>query len=148
MLTDPHGLNSLTKAIIGCGIRVHETLGPGLLESVYSECMLEELHASALRCEVGRQVPIIYRSRQLKACYYMDLLVEEQVIVELKSVAELIEIHKKQLLTHLRLSRLPVGLLLNFNVVLLCAGGVKRVVNPAIGPRLSVEDLPETNPLR
>ena len=148
MLTDPNGLNSLTKAIIGCGIRVHETLGPGLLESVYSECMLEELHASALRCEVGRQVPIIYRGRQLKACYYMDLLVEEQVIVELKSVAELIEIHKKQLLTQLRLSRLPVGLLLNFNVVLLCAGGVKRVVNPAMRPRPSLEDHPETNGLR
>ncbi len=131
MLRDPDGLNALTKAIIGCGIRVHEELGPGLLESVYSECLQHELHESSLRWEVGRKVPSVYRGQQLKACYYMDLLIEDQVIVELKSVAEIAEVHKRQLLTHLRLTNLSVGLLMNFNVVLLTAGGVKRVVNPA-----------------
>lgn len=131
MLRDPAGLNSLTKAIIRCGIRVHEAVGPGLLENVYSECMQYELQTSSLRCEVGRVVPIRYRGKELKGRYYVDLLVEDQVIVELKSVEKLVEVHKRQLLTQLRLSGLAVGLLMNFNVVVLTAGGVKRVVNPA-----------------
>ena len=74
MLRDPGGLNSLTKDIIGCGIRVHEAVGPGVLENVYSECMQHELHASSLRFEVGRAVPIRYRGQELKGRYYLDLL--------------------------------------------------------------------------
>lgn len=93
--------------------------------------MQHELHASSLRFEVGRAVPIRYRGQELNGRYFLDLLVEDQVIVELKSVAKLIEVHKRQLLTQLRLSGLAVGLLMNFNVALLTAGGVKRVVNPA-----------------
>jgi GxxExxY protein len=129
MLRDPDGLNQLTSAIIGCGVRVHQALGPGLFESVYSECMQYELTAGGLHFTVGRPVPIVYKGQQLKTRFYMDLFVEDQVVVELKSVVELGEMHRRQVLTQLRLAGLSVGLLMNFNVVVLIDGGVKRVVN-------------------
>ena len=129
MLRDPGGLNGLTSAIIGCGVRVHQALGPGLFESVHSECMQYELTASGLHFTAGRPVGIVYKGQPLKTRFYMDLLVEDQVVVELKSVGELGEIHRRQVLTQLRLAGLSVGLLLNFNVVILTDGGVKRIVN-------------------
>jgi GxxExxY protein len=131
MLRDPGGLSGLTRAIIGCGIRVHQAFGPGLLESVYSECMQHELSEAGLTFEVGRCVPVVYKGHQLKARYYMDLLIEGQVILELKAVDALAEIHRRQLLTQLKLAELAVGLLMNFNVVILTERGVRRVVNPA-----------------
>jgi GxxExxY protein len=130
MLLDPGGINGLTRTIIGCGIRVHEFLGPGLYERVYYECMLHELKGHGLALEVERRVPLVYRDVRLKATFHMDVVVEQLVALELKAVAALEEIHKRQLLTYLRLSGLPVGLLMNFNVVTLTNGGIKRCVNP------------------
>jgi GxxExxY protein len=131
MLADPGGVNDLTRAIIGCGIRVHDFLGPGLFESVYRECMLHELNARGFAIEVERPISLVYRDLSLKSKFYVDVVVERTVVLELKAVVSLEEIHKRQLLTYLRLSGLPIGLLLNFNVVTLTNGGVKRCVNPA-----------------
>ena len=129
MLIDPAGTSHITRAIIGCGIQVHDALGPGLFESVYMECMQQELRVRGLAFETGRKVPVIYKGVRLKSCFYVDIIVENRVIVELKSVAALMEVHRRQVLTQLKLTGLPVGLLLNFNVVTLTDGGVRRVGN-------------------
>ena len=132
MLTDPFGTNAITRSIIGCGIRVHGVLGPGIYENVYGECMEYELKSQGLSFDTGRPVPIIYRGARLKSKYYIDIVVEDCVVVELKAVVALAEIHKRQVLTQLKLTGLPVGLLMNFNVVTLTDGGVKRIVNPQL----------------
>lgn len=129
MLMDPGGINVLTGAIIGCGVRVHEEIGPGVLENIYHECLQYELRDQGLSFRVEHPVPLIYKGRPLKARYYVDLLVEDRVIVELKAISEIAEIHKRQVLTQLRLMGLAIGLILNFNVMVLTDGGVKRVVN-------------------
>jgi GxxExxY protein len=134
MLTNPAGVNSLTHAIIGCAIRVHREIGPGVLENVYNECMQYELRQEGLRFDRERAVPLVYKGQKLKSRYYIDLVVEDRVIVELKTVVEIVEVHKKQVLTQLRLAGLRTGLIINFNVEILTDGGVKRVVNPAAGP--------------
>jgi GxxExxY protein len=133
MLTNPAGMNTLTHAIIGCGIRVHREVGPGVLENIYNECMQYELRLEGLRFDRQRAVPLVYKGQKLKSRYYIDLVVEDRVIVELKTVVEIVEIHKKQVLTQLRLAGLHTGLIMNFNVEILTDGGVKRVVNPAAG---------------
>jgi len=129
MLEDPFGTNPLTRKIIGCGIEVHTWIGPGVFENVYFECLDYELRGQGLHVELQRAVPIVYRGVPLKSRYYIDMIVEDIVIVELKAVSRLAEIHRQQLLTQLKLTGLPVGLLMNFNVVRL-ADGVKRVVHP------------------
>jgi GxxExxY protein len=130
MLTDPFGTNGLTRAILGCAIKVHEVIGPGVFERIYNECLQYELKEAGLSFDVNRAAPVIYKGITLKSKYYLDLVVENLVPVELKSVEALLGIHKKQLLSQLRLTNLPVGLLLNFNVEVLTAGGVKRIINP------------------
>jgi len=95
MLTNPAGVNSLTHAIIGCAIRVHREIGPGVLENVYNECMQYELRQEALRFDRERAVPLVYKGQKLKSRYYIDLVVEDRVIVELKTVVEIVEVHKK-----------------------------------------------------
>jgi GxxExxY protein len=134
MLTDPYGTSPLTKSIIGCAIRVHDVIGPGVFESVYSECLAFEFTEQGLSFDTQRPVPLIYKAASLKARYYIDFVVENQVVVELKVVAELALIHERQVLTQLRLANLPVGLLINFNVVRL-VDGVQRVVNPQFRAR-------------
>ena len=134
MLTNPAGMNTLTHAIIGCGIRVHREIGPGVLENIYNECMQYELRQEGLRFDRERAVPLVYKGQKLKSRYYIDIVVEDRVIVELKTVVEIAEIHKKQVLTQLRLAGLHTGLIMNFNVEILTDGGVKRVVNPAAEP--------------
>jgi len=134
MLTNPAGLNTLTHAIIGCGIRVHREIGPGVLENIYNECMQYELRQEGLRFDRERAVPLVYKGQKLKSRYYIDLVVEDRVVVELKAVAEIVEIHRTQVLTQLRLAGLQTGLILNFNVPILTDGGVRRVVNPAADP--------------
>jgi GxxExxY protein len=129
MLTDPFGTNHITKALLGCAIRVHEAIGPGLFEQIYNECLQYELKETGLSFELNRPAPVIYRGVRLKSKYYLDFVVEGLVPAELKSVEMLLGVHKKQLLSQLRLTNLPVGLLLNFNVEVLTAGGVKRIVN-------------------
>jgi GxxExxY protein len=130
MLMDPFGTSELTGKIIGCGIRVHEFVGPGVFESVYAECMEYELREQGLSFETGRPVPLVYKGAKLRSRFYIDFVVENCVVLELKAVAALGEIHKRQVLTQLKLTGLPVGLLMNFNVVVLTSGGVKRLVNP------------------
>jgi len=134
MLSDPHGTNRLTQAIIGCAIRVHRVIGPGVFENVYAECFAHELHEHGFAFETERPVRLVYKGVTLKAKYYVDFVIENRVIVELKAVSEVVRIHECQVLTQLKLTGLPVGLLINFNVPIL-TDGVKRVVNPNLKPR-------------
>ena len=120
--------DELTEKIIGAAMQVHTALGPGLLESTYEKCLLYELHQIGLQVQAQLQLPIRYRDITIDAGYRIDLLVENDVIVELKSVDSISAIHKAQLLSYLKLSNKHVGLLLNFNVVHL-RDGIVRMVN-------------------
>ncbi|MBS1613407.1 MAG: GxxExxY protein [Bacteroidetes bacterium] len=118
MNTDAHGLelNDVTYKIIGCMYRVHSALGPGLLESTYEVCLLHELAKNGLKVERQKALPIVYDGIKLDAAYRIDLLVEDRVIIELKVVDVIANIHKAQVLSYLKLSKCEVGLLINFNV--------------------------------
>ena len=118
----------LSYKVIGCALEVHKTLGPGLLESIYEKALLYELATNGLKTQ--RQVPvkIDYKGVNLGEGFRMDILVEDQLVIELKSVGELTPVHYKQLLTYLKMSGRKVGLLINFNVENLMEG-VHRVVN-------------------
>jgi GxxExxY protein len=118
----------LTGRVIGAAIEVHRQIGPGLLEMVYEDCMCEELSLRGIRFERQVQAPVVYKGRELGSRYKVDLIVERLLIVELKSVEKLIPVHKSQVLSQLRMTRLPLGLLLNFNVPTL-SEGIKRIVN-------------------
>jgi GxxExxY protein len=122
-------LNNISFNIISAAIKVHKTLGPGLLESVYQKCMEIELKKRGLQVESEVDLPVIYEGEKITDLgFRIDLLVESAVIVELKSVEEVKAVHKKQLLTYLRLAKKDLGLLINFNEVLL-KKGIVRVVN-------------------
>jgi GxxExxY protein len=118
--------NDVCREVIGAAIEVHRHLGPGLLESTYVVCLLDELRARGL--SVVTQLPILYKSRTLDASYRLDLMVEELVVVEVKAVDHLLPVHEAQLLTYLRLTGCPAGLLINFNVPKLVTG-IKRRLN-------------------
>ena len=120
-------LNQITEQIIGAAIAVHRALGPGLLESAYEACLAYELTQQGLKVETQRPLPIIYREVKLDCGYRLDLLVEDAVIVELKSVDRLVPIHTAQLMSYLKLSGCKVGLLINFNETLLKNGIVRKV---------------------
>lgn len=109
-------LNDLTYKIIGCVYKVHSELGPGLLESTYEVCLEHELLKAGLMVERQKALPVVYDNIELDAGYRIDLLVNSQVILELKAVDEINPVHKAQLMTYLKLSELKLGLLLNFNV--------------------------------
>ncbi len=130
-------LNEITHGIIGCAIAVHRQLGPGLLESAYETCMALELKATGWRFHRQRPVPLEYRGTVVDCGYRLDLVVEEIVIVELKSVAAVDPIHAAQLLTYLKLTGCPVGLLINFNVELL-KDGVQRIILPSSVPSVAL----------
>jgi len=122
-------INQLTSQIIKAGIAVHEELGPGLLESVYHRCMVIELESMGLAVESEVPVPIVYKGHSItEEGFRIDLLVEDTVVVELKSVETVQPAHKKQVLTYLRLAGKPIGLLLNFNVALL-KDGIHRIID-------------------
>ena len=121
--------NAVTREIIGAAIEVHRVLGPGLLESTYMPCLQYELAARRLRYIVQRVVPIVYKGIALDTSYRVDLIVEDLVVVEIKSVERLLAVHQAQVLTYLELTGCPAGLLINFNVPKL-VDGVKRVLNP------------------
>ena len=108
--------------------RVHTVLGPGLLESVYEEVLAHELRKRGLTVVQQQSIPVVYQETRLETGFRADLIVEDRVIVEVKSIAEIAPIHKKQLLTHLRLADKRLGLLVNFNVFLI-KGGITRIVN-------------------
>ena len=121
-------INALSGAIIGACIEIHKAVGPGLLESAYRECLCYELSVAGLRFEREKPLPIQYKTVKLDCGYRMDVVVENLIVVELKNVERLAPIHSAQLLTYLRLAKLPLGLLINFNVPIL-AQGVKRIAN-------------------
>jgi len=121
-------MNEITEKIIGAAIKVHSTLGPGLLESAYETCLAYELANLGFTLERQKALPLIYEKVKLDCGYRIDLLVEKCVVVEIKSVETILPIHGAQLLSYLRLSGLHVGLLINFNVNRL-KDGIKRVVN-------------------
>lgn len=120
--------NEITEIIIGCTIKVHKALGPGLLESAYEECLDYELRKTILDIERQKPLPLIYEEVTLDCGYRLDFMANKKVITEIKSVEALNDIHLAQILTYLRLSGSKVGLLINFNVVKL-TNGLKRVVN-------------------
>jgi GxxExxY protein len=120
--------DNITAKIIGSAIRVHRKLGPGLLESTYRECLSFELTRSGWHVEKEKPLPIIYEGIRLEHGYRIDLLVENQVVIEIKTVEEFASVHYKQLLTYLKLGNYKVGLLINFYVYSL-KYGIKRMVN-------------------
>jgi GxxExxY protein len=123
---DPR-VNRITEQIIGAAIEVHRTLGPGLLESAYEACLMYELRTRGLAAENQKPMPLVYHDVHLDCGYRLDVLVEREVIVELKAVERVLPIHEAQLLSHLKLSGCSVGLLMNFNVTVLIQG-LKRFV--------------------
>lgn len=120
--------NELSNIIIGEAIFIHRSLGPGLLESVYKECLYHRLLKRELNVTKERAIPLIFEEIKMECGYRADLIVENKIIVEIKCVDNLADIHKAQTLTYLRLTNLKLGLLINFNVVLL-KDGIKRIVN-------------------
>lgn len=120
--------NELSYKIISCAIEVHKALGPGLLESAYLDCLTYELEKNGLLVEKQKPLPLVYKEVKLDAGYRIDLLVCGKVIVELKSVEALNDVHSAQVLTYLKLSGCKLGLVINFNVVKL-VNGIKRLVN-------------------
>ena len=123
-----HQVNRISEGIIGAAIEVHRHLGPGLLESIYEHCMVKELQLRGLKCQYQKPLPVHYKGELLECEYRLDLLVEDTVVVELKTVKKLEPIHDAQLLTYLRLSGYKLGLLINFNVPVL-RHGIKRIAN-------------------
>ncbi|MFY9985945.1 MAG: GxxExxY protein [Chthoniobacterales bacterium] len=119
--------NDLTHAAIGMAIEVHRELGPGLLESAYEECLAYELHQSSLRFVRQNPLPIKYKGLELECGYRVDLLIEDELVIELKSVEELLPIFDAQVLTYMKLADKHLGLLINFNVPMLKTG-IKRFV--------------------
>ena len=126
-------INQLSSQIIKAAINVHKELGPGLLESVYQACMIIELKNVGIKVQSEVPFPIFYRGQSIhEEGFRLDILVEDTIIVELKSVEEVKPVHKKQLLTYLKLANKTIGLLINFNEVLL-KDGITRVINTPQG---------------
>jgi GxxExxY protein len=121
-------INKLRSRIIGATIEVHKALGPGLLESTYEECISHELSIGGLSLEKQKPLPVQYKGINLDCSYRLDVVVENAIILELKSCEKIEPIHKAQLLTYLKLSGFKLGLLLNFNVILM-REGIVRIVN-------------------
>ena len=120
--------NEISKIVVECALKVHRELGPGLLESAYEECLYYELIKTGLLIEKQKPLPLIYEEVKLEIGYRVDLFVEKKVIIEVKSVDALNDIHLAQILTYLKLSNCKLGMLINFNVTLI-KNGIKRVVN-------------------
>src|SRR2546423_14408877 len=123
----PEAINHLSGRVVHAAYKVHETLGPGLLESVYEVCLMHELTKSDIRVERQVPLPVVYDELKLEAGFRIDLLVERQLVVELKAVEGLLPVHQAQVLTYLKLSGYRLGLLINFNVPVL-KDGIRRVI--------------------
>lgn len=139
---ETQSFREITEQVIGCCIEIHKQLGPGLLESAYEECLCYELSALGIAFERQKPLPVKYKSVNLDCGYRLDLVIEGKIILELKTVENLLPIHEAQLLTYLKLSGLTLGLLINFNVPVL-KNGIKRIANNFIdssaSPRLCGE---------
>lgn len=120
--------NELSSKVIGAAIEIHRTLGPGLLESAYRECLCHELRINGLKVEKERAMPIVYKGIKLDHGYRMDLLIEDRLVIEVKTVETLTDVHVAQVLTYLRLGNYHLGLLINFQVDLL-KNGLQRIIN-------------------
>lgn len=120
--------NDISGIVLDCSLLLHRRLGPGLLESVYEEVLMYELHKRGLHCTRQEPIPLVYDSLRLETAFRADVVVERSVILELKSVELLLPVHKKQLLTYLRVAGFRLGILINFNVPLLRDGFI-RIVN-------------------
>ncbi|MBO5205222.1 MAG: GxxExxY protein [Prevotella sp.] len=118
-------INTLTGKIIGAAIEVHRELGPGLLERIYEVCLVEELRSLGLKVESQKDLPIIYKDKFMEEVLRIDLLVEDRVIVELKTAESLLPVHRAQILSYMKLAQKEVGLLINFHVALL-KNGIER----------------------
>lgn len=120
--------NELTSRIVGACIEVHKELGPGLLESVYEACLIEEFPRHGIKARNQVDLPIFYKGKKLDKKFKVDVLVEEELILELKSVEVILTVHEEQLLTYLKLANKRIGLLINFNVEVL-KNGIRRKIN-------------------
>ncbi len=120
--------NDLARKVIGLALKVHRELGPGLLERVYQECLYYEIKRENIEVKKEVPIPIKYDNLEIESAYRIDLLVENKLVIELKSVSDLHDIHFAQTLTYLRLANMRLGLLLNFNEILL-KDGIRRVIN-------------------
>jgi GxxExxY protein len=127
MIDSRYKYSDLTEKIIGCAIEVHRQLGPGLLESAYEECLIYELKKLGLHIDRQKAVPVIYKDIKLECGYRIDILVENIVIIELKSVEGLNPVHEAQILTYMKFAEKEVGLLINFNVLVL-KNGLKKYI--------------------
>lgn len=123
--------NELSKIVFECGLQVHKALGPGLLESAYEQCLLYEFKKRNISIENQKALPLIYEDVKMDAGYRVDFLIENKLIVEVKSVEGLNDIHLAQVLTYLKLSNCKLGLLMNFNTVLF-KNGVRRIINGSL----------------
>ncbi len=121
-------LDALSKKIIGAAIEVHKELGPGLLESVYEYCLINELKRRGLSVQNQVKVPVVYKGEKLKKDFFIDILVENEIVLELKCVEKILPVHEVQLVTYLKLADKKLGFLLNFNVTLM-KNGIYRKAN-------------------
>jgi GxxExxY protein len=121
-------LNGITQQIIGAAIAVHKEFGPGLLESVYEVCLMQEMEENGLKVASQVELPLWYKGKLTDKKFRIDLLVEDEIVVELKAVDSLLPIHEAQLLTYMRLTNKHLGLLINFNVPLLKDGIIRRII--------------------
>ena len=135
-------INDLTERVIGAAIHVHRNLGPGLLESAYEACLAAELGARDIRFRRQVDIPITYRDVELASGYRLDFLVEERLVLELKSVRALEPIHTAQVLTYLKLGGYTIALLINFNVRYLGEGAIRRLVRDYQGPLPRIPRVP------
>lgn len=138
-------VDELSEVVIGCGITVHTVMGPGLLESICRDCLVIELVANGLLVEAERRVPVFYREQRIRDDLKIDLLVEGQLVVEVKCVEQLHPVHVAQVITYLKLSGFPAGLLMNFNTTSL-RNGLRRLNHPEIYKRKREERLARKNP--
>lgn len=120
--------NELSKIVFNCALKVHQNLGPGLLESAYEECLFYELNKTGLEIQKQKALPLVYEEVKLDIGYRIDIIIENKLILEIKSVEALNDIHFAQMLTYLKLTNCKLGMLINFNVALI-KNGIKRVVN-------------------
>ena len=119
--------DELSKKVIGCSIEVHKQLGPGLLENTYKQCLAYELSQLGIKFQIEAELPVVYKNVKINCGYCIDILIENKLIIELKSVQSLLPIHDAQILTYMKLSNIKTGLLINFNEKLL-KYGIKRFV--------------------
>jgi len=120
--------NEISKIVFNCALKVHQNLGPGLLESAYEECLFYELNKTGLNIEKQKPLPLIYEEVKLQVGYRLDIVIEKKFIIEVKSVEALNDVHMAQILTYLKLSNCKLGFLINFNVTLI-KNGIRRVIN-------------------